>query len=66
MVVVEVIAGIVLVVGVLLALDWVMAGRAKARLLVRAKDQSSGNAGVGYVVIERDLKGTQEQSGPLM
>jgi hypothetical protein len=61
MVVIEVIAGIVLLVGVLLAFDWFMAGRTKGRLLVRAKDKSE-NSGVGYAVIERDLKSVDRNS----
>ena len=64
MVVVEVIAGIVLLVGVLLAFDWFMAGRTKERNLVRAKDQSARDAGVGYAVIETSANAQKHQTGP--
>jgi hypothetical protein len=63
MVVAEVIGGIVLLVGALLAIDWFTAGRAKGRMLVRAKDQSAGNAGVGYAATERNIRGAQNQGG---
>lgn len=63
MVVAEVIGGIVLLVGVLLAVDWFTAGRSKRRLLVRAKDQSSGSIGVGYALIQRDAQSRRDQSG---
>jgi len=63
MVVAEVVVGIALVVGVLLAVDWFTAGRAKGRILVRARDQSADNARVGYAVIERDAQSRRDQSG---
>jgi uncharacterized membrane protein len=63
MVVLEVIAGILLLVGVLVAVDWFTAGRSKKRMLVRAKDQSAGDSSVGYAVIERDVQTRRDQSG---
>jgi hypothetical protein len=63
MVVAEVVGGIVLLVGALLAVDWFTAGRAKGRRLVRAKDQSSGKAGIGYASIERTTQSQQNQNG---
>src|SRR4051794_17853883 len=65
MVVVEVVAGIVLFVGVLLAVDGFTAGRAKGRMLARARDQNPGNAGIGYAVIERQGISGQDQSGSI-
>jgi len=57
--VVWVVGALVVLVGVLLALDWFTAGRAKGRLLVRARDQNSENARVGYTAIESD--GTRQK-----
>ena len=60
--IVWVVGAIVVLVGALLAADWLGAGRAKRRLLVRAKDQSSDNAGVGYAAVESNLQ-TQKYEG---
>ena len=64
MVVLEVAGGILLLVGALVALDWFTAGRAKGRMLVRAKDQSADNAGVGYAGVERNLQAGRDWRGP--
>jgi hypothetical protein len=61
MVVVEVIAGIVLLVGVLLAVDWFSAGRAKGRILGRTADSPDENANVGYGQIDRDIRLTERK-----
>ncbi len=53
--------GISLLVVLLLAVDWFTAGRSKRRL-VRAKDQSSGDAGVGYAVIEQQSQSIERQN----
>jgi hypothetical protein len=63
MVTLEVIGGIVLLVGALLAVDWFTAGRTQRRGLVRAKDQSEGSAGVGYAAIERNIQSERDQGG---
>jgi hypothetical protein len=51
---------IVGLVAALLAVDWFTAGRSKRRL-VRATDQNSDNAGVGYANIIRQGQSTQSQ-----
>jgi hypothetical protein len=56
---VEVIGGLVLLVGLLLAVDWVTAGRTKGRILARAKGQQTDSASVGYDVIENQARGSQ-------
>jgi hypothetical protein len=61
--IVWVIAGTVVLVVALLAVDWFWAGRTKGRLLVRAKDQSSGDTGVGYAAIEDQGRFDQYQGG---
>jgi hypothetical protein len=53
--------GMVLLVVVLLAVDWFTAGHAKSRL-VRAKDQHSDDANVGYAVIEQQGKSMERQN----
>jgi len=63
MVVVEIIGGIVLLVGALLAVDWFTAGRSRRRGLVRAKDQSAASTGVGYAATERNIQGVRDQGG---
>ena len=60
--VVWVFGGIALLVVVLLAVDWLAAGR-KGRRLVRAKDQQVGNIDVDYTVIQRLGQGLDNQSG---
>jgi hypothetical protein len=56
-----VVGGILLLVGALLALDWITAGHTKRRL-VRAKDQSSTSANVGYAGIERQSQSMENQN----
>ncbi len=53
--------GIFLLVVLLLAVDWFTAGRSKRRL-VRAKDQSSADTGVGYAVIEQQGQSIERQN----
>ena len=62
MVVAEVVGGIVLLVGVLLAVDWFTAGRAKARILGKDQDLAAENANAGYGAITRDINSTQRRS----
>jgi hypothetical protein len=58
-----VVGGIVVLVVALLAVDWFTAGRTKGRLLVRAKDQNSDNAGVGYADIQNQIRGQEMEGG---
>jgi hypothetical protein len=58
-----VVGAIVLMAGLLLAVDWFTAGRSRGRTLVRAKDQSSDNAAVGYAVTERNPRPDQQSGG---
>ena len=60
-----VLGGLVVLVGVLLAVDWFAAGRSKRRILVRARDQDPGNAGIGYTLIELQGPSDQNQTGAL-
>jgi hypothetical protein len=62
-VVLEVVGAILVLVGALVALDWFTSGRTKGRMLVRAKDQSSGNTGVGYAAVERNVRGPEQGGG---
>jgi hypothetical protein len=55
-----VVGGILALVGALLAVDWVTAGHTK-RKLVRAKDQSSTDANVGYAAIQRQGQSMENQ-----
>jgi hypothetical protein len=55
-----VVGGILVLVGALLAVDWVTAGHTK-RKLVRAKDQSSTDANVGYAAIQRQGQSMENQ-----
>jgi hypothetical protein len=50
--IVWVVMGLVVLVGALLAVDWFTAGLTRRRVLMRAKDQGTGNANAGYAVIE--------------
>ena len=61
--VVWVVGAIVVLVVAMLAVDWFTAGRAKGRLLVRAKDQNSDNAGVGYADIQNQIRGHEMEGG---
>ncbi len=54
---------VVALVAALLALDWFTAGRAKRRILVRSKDQSSSNANVGYAAVESNLQAQKYEGG---
>ena len=54
-----VVGGLVVLVGLLLAVDWFTAGRMKGRMLVRAKDQNADNANAGYATIESQARGSQ-------
>jgi hypothetical protein len=58
-----VVGALVVLVTALLVVDWFTAGRAKRRLLVRAKDQQVGNANVDYTVIQRIGQGLDNQGG---
>ena len=60
-----VVGGILVLVGALLAVDWVTAGHTK-RKLVRAKEQSSMNANVGYAGIQRQSQSMDNQGNPLI
>src|SRR5262245_56011403 len=62
MVVAEVVAGIVLLAGVLLALDWFTAGRAKGRILGRTQDSAAENANAAYGAITRDINSAERRS----
>ena len=53
-----VVGGLVVVAGLLLALDWLTAGRARGRRLIRAKDQGTDSS-IGYTVIENQSHGQQ-------
>jgi hypothetical protein len=53
--------GIAVLAVIVLAIDWFTAGRAK-RKLVRAKDQYSTDANVGYTVIERQAQSIEQQN----
>jgi hypothetical protein len=57
--VVWVVGMLVVVVGALLAVDWVTAGRTKRRMLVRAKDQGSADTAIGYANIQNQAQGSQ-------
>jgi hypothetical protein len=57
-----VVGGIVVLVGLLLAIDWFAAGRSIGRRrFVSAKSQNSDNAGVGYADIQNQLHGHEMQ-----
>jgi hypothetical protein len=60
--IVWVVIALVVLVAALLAIDWSTAGPSRRRMLVRAKDQSSDNAGVGYASIPRQAQSTQSRS----
>ena len=57
-----VLGGIVAVVGLLLAVDWVTAGRTKRRMLVRAKDQGASDSAIGYSIIQNQAQGSQNDT----
>ena len=57
-----VVLGLVLVAGGLVAVDWFTAGRAKRRILMRARDGSATDAGVGYAIVEQSMHGIQHQN----
>ena len=61
--IVWVVIAIVLLVGGLLAVDWVTAGRTKRRMLVRARDQSATDLNVGYGVIMTQTRSNETQGG---
>jgi hypothetical protein len=48
------IAGFVLFVAALLALDWFMAGRAGGRRIKAARDAELGSPSAGYAMIEQE------------
>jgi hypothetical protein len=54
-----VIGGLVVVVGLLLAVDWFTAARTKRRVLVRARDQGSDDTGIGYTIVEHQARSSQ-------
>ncbi|HET8663435.1 MAG TPA: hypothetical protein VFM08_03895 [Nocardioides sp.] len=57
--VVWVVGMLVVLVGALLAVDWMASKRTKGRLLARAKDQYATDKNVGYTTIENQSHGTQ-------
>jgi hypothetical protein len=59
--VVWVVGAIVVLVGALLAVDWLAAGRSGRRRFLSAKTQNSDNAGVGYADIQNQFHGRDMQ-----
>ena len=58
-----VIGAIVLVVGALLGLDRLMAGR-RGRSIRSARDGEAGNANAGYALIEQQSNALQQKRSP--
>jgi hypothetical protein len=58
---VVVLAGILVLVAAILAVDWFTAGHSRRRL-VRARDQQVGNTNVDYTVLQRQGVSQQEQT----
>lgn len=54
----------VLFVGLLLALDWFMAGRAGGRRVMAARDREAGNPNPGYALIQQESVHLQYKENP--